>query len=245
MLGQSTSATIPVTATMVLAGNNLSFSHELMRRNCPVRLDAATPNPAKDRGGKDFKHNLQDWCMEHRRELIWSCQTLVSAWVAEGMPRDRAATVNSFAEMTESFAGLFAVAAKACQRQGYDVELENAFGANIANYTSERDDDYEDQGAAVEKLYAHFQYKKFTAAEAFQAMIDPFTNKIDPLFNTSITNAEPSPKTFGRWLTQHVVRATFHVTTKDSNNNDTVIKISLNKGRDRGVSTYYFNIIKN
>ena len=47
VLGGSKMATSPIRCVWIMAGNRISFTHELMRRNVPIRIDAAHPDPAK------------------------------------------------------------------------------------------------------------------------------------------------------------------------------------------------------
>lgn len=45
LLGKSEMVSVPVEGLWLIAGNNVSFTHELMRRLVPIRLDPAVERP--------------------------------------------------------------------------------------------------------------------------------------------------------------------------------------------------------
>jgi hypothetical protein len=148
ILGVSEVCEIPVRQRVIFAGNNLEFSSEMMRRNVPIRLDANTPNPAQDRGPDAFKHNpLQDWCLAHRRELVWACHIIVQDWIAKGMKPGKA-VLNSFDRWASTMSGI----------------LENigitAFLASTNDYLQVRNDDVSGEEEFVQKIYREFQFEK-------------------------------------------------------------------------------------
>jgi hypothetical protein len=131
VLGISETCVIPIRSTWIMAGNNLSFTPELMRRNIPIRLDASTVNPAKDRvGAKDFKHfPLQKFLKERRPELVWSIHVLLMNWVQKTNMAWGSKRLNSF----DSWAGVMSGIFEAADMKGF-IE-------NIPDYLNEMDED--------------------------------------------------------------------------------------------------------
>jgi hypothetical protein len=100
-LGHSATITTPIRCVWIMAGNNLSFSHELMRRNVPIRIDCAHPAP-EARPAATFKYqDLDGWVRENRRRLVWACHVLIANWLAKGKPAGRAhmASFESYARV--------------------------------------------------------------------------------------------------------------------------------------------------
>jgi putative DNA primase/helicase len=84
VLGSNNTVTVPNLATWIVTGNNLRLSDEIQRRSVRIRLEAKTERPNTR---KDFKHkNIEQWAAEHRKELVWSCLTLIQNWIAKGKP---------------------------------------------------------------------------------------------------------------------------------------------------------------
>lgn len=75
VLGQSRTATVPVSCTWLANGNNPTFSLEMARRTVSIRIDAECERPWER---IDFRHpNLRRWAREHRGDLIWASLTLI------------------------------------------------------------------------------------------------------------------------------------------------------------------------
>jgi hypothetical protein len=84
VLGVSQSARVPVRSVWVMTANNPRFSDEVARRTVRIRIDAQVERP-ENRGG--WRHPyIEQWCAEHRAELVQACCTMVQGWVRAGMP---------------------------------------------------------------------------------------------------------------------------------------------------------------
>jgi hypothetical protein len=105
VLGRSEIVNFPVRLAWIFAGNNMSASHEMVRRFVPIRLDAK--GDPLDRDQDKFKHRyLRGWVREHRGELIWACLTIVQHWIALGVKRDQTKPRDSFEDWSAVFRGL-------------------------------------------------------------------------------------------------------------------------------------------
>lgn len=94
VLGRSEERSIPNQASVVLTGNNPTFSKELIRRLSLCRIDAGVSKP-EDR--TDFHHeDLEKWVSENRADTLWALCTLVSNWIALGRPAPSGAPLASY-----------------------------------------------------------------------------------------------------------------------------------------------------
>jgi hypothetical protein len=197
ILGQTQVTTIPMVSTWIMAGNNVSFSHELMRRLVPIRIDAAVPDPAQDRTAKDFKHYpLQDWLLTNRSQLIWACHVVVKNWVQQGM-KPGTKMINSFDGWSRVMSGIMDAA-------GIDGFLDN-----VPDYLASKDDELADTVVVVNKLLSKVGTTKFSGTDAYERLLN-LDRKFDhfPLGGKDETGQAMA---FGKWLNKHVVGATFRV----------------------------------
>jgi hypothetical protein len=144
ILGKSETVTIKMLAMWLFAGNNAPFTPELMRRNIPIRIDAAVENATQDRGQECFKYfPYQPWLINHRPKLVWSCHTVIQHWLACGRPRG-AATFHSFDAYADVMSGIL-------YQAGFD-----GFLANIPDYLALKNED-----SGVAKEWAQLIFEKF------------------------------------------------------------------------------------
>jgi hypothetical protein len=109
-LGATEILTIPNRTMWVVAGNDVKAAAEMVRRLVPLRLDAATANPAADRKvGIDFKHPLAKWLPDNRLRMIWAIHVLILNWVRKGCPSG-SRTLNSFDRWSEVLGGIMEAA---------------------------------------------------------------------------------------------------------------------------------------
>src|SRR5690606_37485087 len=120
--------------------NNVTFSHELMRRNVPIRLDAATPHPEKEPPPGGYKYeDLEGWVRQNRQALVWACHTLIQNWVAQGRPAG-SAKMGSFEDWARVMSGILECAG---------VPEGVFLGTNDA-YRASKDDEAGDNSALVQ-----------------------------------------------------------------------------------------------
>jgi hypothetical protein len=104
-LGKSELVRAPNNATWLATGNNVEMSDEMNRRTVLIRLDAGVEAP-EERSG--FKHPLPAWAIEHRRDLVSACLSIVMHWVEAGKPRSDA-TLGRFEEWAAVLGGVLGV----------------------------------------------------------------------------------------------------------------------------------------
>jgi ribosomal protein L18E len=202
ILGQTQTVTIPVQAMWILAGNNLSFSNELMRRNVPIRLDAATPRPAHDRGRGAFKHfPLQPWLHENRPRFIQAAQTLIANWIQKGCPRG-SAFIHSFDQWSFVMSGILEAA-------GID-----SFLMNVPAYLDMKDEDNAGQNMVVQKVAERFGLATFTPTQAIECVRD-MEGKLLPEVPVSGATDHAQLVGFGAWWKKTVAGGTFELSTKE------------------------------
>ena len=106
ILGLSEMARIPVRCVWMATGNNPTLTAEMARRTVRIRLDAKQDRPWLREG---FRHpELLEWVSSQRRELVWSCLTLVQAWIAAGQPKGTA-RLGMFEEWAKVIGGILNV----------------------------------------------------------------------------------------------------------------------------------------
>ncbi|MGE3703300.1 MAG: hypothetical protein AB7G08_31870 [Hyphomicrobiaceae bacterium] len=200
VLGKSEDVEIPVRCAWVMAGNNLSFTHELMRRNVPIRLDAAVPRPEDREKDKDaFKHRpLQDWVLSQRRQLVWSCHILVLNWVQAGKPSG-SARLASFDTYVNVMGGIL-------QAAGVPGFLEN-----VPAYLESKDDD----GSAAADLVGIWADKRgtdhVTAGDILGDITDAFGRLVVELPDVAAAPEGRKCEILRARLRREVLGATFSV----------------------------------
>lgn len=96
-LGVSENPVLVNKACVYVTGNKLSASIDTGRRALFIDLHCDF-DPALRRK-EDFRHpDLSAWTLKHRRELVWSCFTIIRAWFDRGKPivEDTEVQMNSF-----------------------------------------------------------------------------------------------------------------------------------------------------
>lgn len=106
-LGTNKDIKVPVNATIVINGNNVSFGKDYTRRICNIRLDANVEDPSKR---NNFKHGeITNYVKQNRRQIIRCILTLIQAWVEADMP-ESSDTKASYEEWSRKMGGLLNVA---------------------------------------------------------------------------------------------------------------------------------------
>ena len=87
-------------------GNNVSIDTDMMRRCIRIRLDCDVPDPHL-RPVTCFKHpNLLYWCEQNRDWLVWAGLTLIQAWIAAGMPKNKSVNYGGFVDWAQTIGGI-------------------------------------------------------------------------------------------------------------------------------------------
>jgi hypothetical protein len=84
-LGSSTTLSFPNRMLFIISGNNLSATHEILRRTVNIRLDVKGDPEA--RTPKDFAiEHLEIYVRENMSALVGCVLTLINNWIAQGRP---------------------------------------------------------------------------------------------------------------------------------------------------------------
>lgn len=226
VLGISETCQIPIKSTWMMAGNNLTFSHELMRRIVPIYMDANSKNPAHDRlGKKDFKHfPLQTYLKEHRLEIVQAIHILIMNWVRTTDMAWGSKRMNSFDAYAGVMSGIFEAA-------GIEDFLDN-----IPAYLNDNDEDQDDDDGLIDILYERFKMEdKFTPTEAFGVIDTPMSPVSPEALGIEGNTTAAKVATFGRYLAKSCKGRTF-TPVKD----DPTVKVKLTKKRVTAGVEYRF-----
>lgn len=200
-LGVSENIDVPVRAMWIFAGNNLTFSHELMRRMVPIRLDAQTQNPAKDRPKTFFKHNpLQDWLITNRPHLIWACQVVIKWWIQHDCPPG-SKTLNSFDHWARVMGGIIETAGVA------------GFLDNVEQYTGVNDEEDDTERQYAEYFFDGYGDTFFTTGQAVTAVLRKSLGMVPENFPTKYDMKDDAGNVdrFGKWINRVMKGRTYLV----------------------------------
>jgi len=195
ILGSSEMTNIETNATWIFAANNGSFSHELMRRFVPIRLDAGLPDPTR---GRTFRHqNLEQWILTNRQKLVWSCHIIIQNWIAKGKPKGKE-NLASFEDWSNVMAGILEAA---------DIYH---FMKNIPTYMNSRDTCEDDKQQFIQAWWDKKQDQTVTSKELFRDICD-FGSCSD--FDLPIDHNDPNQqkKMLGQYISRNIEGSTFTI----------------------------------
>jgi hypothetical protein len=234
ILGGSNNATIPIRVTWIMAGNRVPFSEDMMRRNVPIFMDAATKNPAADRADEYYKHHpLHSVLMERRADHVWACHVLVQHWVSKGCPAG-SVSMQSFTEWVRVLGGILETAGI----QG--------FLSNRKTYMVAQNEDQSVIEEVTKRVYKKFDTKPLRVNDVFDALVDKgvasYTQKedqIDPTLGLQLSGRDKvgQLKALGLMLSREYVGKTVAI-------DDEGTLGSWMKGRDKN-GVFYRIVRKN
>lgn len=168
ILGTSNDTDIKIRATWAFSSNHGSMSSDLMRRAVPIRMDAATDDPAVDRKPEYFKiHSLgqtyNEWLDANKLHLVWALHVLVKYWLqcCRGGYKYNGRVLPTFDEYSNVIGGIL-------DRCGVDGFLENT-----DVYLATRNEERDANKMALEALNGSFKQEAFTASDALAVLRDP------------------------------------------------------------------------
>ena len=228
-LGVSENVEVDVKAMWLFAGNNMAFSHELMRRMVPIRLDAQVQNPAKDRPKTFFKHAfISDWCIQNRPQLIWACQTIIKWWLQKGAPGG-AKTLNSFDHYARVMGGIIEAA-------GIPGFLDN-----VNDYLEINDEDDDTEKTLAGYFHEEFGETVFSNSDAIAAIMRRHLSQIPDFYPVKYDQHDDSGNTkrLGMWLSKTMVGRTYELHKTSG-----AIKVTLKKVRTTTARGYQITVVK-
>ncbi len=177
------------------AANNGSFSHELMRRFVPIRLDAGLPDPTR---GRTFRHqNLEQWILENRHKLVWACHIIIQNWIAKGKPKGKE-NLASFEDWSSVMSGIL---------EASDI---NHFMKNIPTYMNSRDTYEDDKQLFIQAWWDKKQDQTVTTKELFSDILN-YGSCSD--FDLPIDHNDPNQqkKILGQYISRNIEGSTFTI----------------------------------
>ncbi len=199
ILGKSEDVTLPIRCVWTFAGNNVEFSRELLRRLVPIRMDAATPDPANDRPMSFYVHYpLNEWLLAHRVELIHACHILVANWVHRGRVPYTDGALQSFSSWSNVMGGILR-----------DASIPG-FLASLAAFNDVRGEEAHGTEVVMEAVYREFNIAPWTVLECGRALSgNALTGS--PLDDVGLDTSDERrlATSFGRWLRKNADGRTF------------------------------------
>lgn len=232
ILGQSTDVELPIKATVIFAGNQLTFSTELMRRLIPIRLDAATPHPAIDRKANDFKHDLQQFVLDNRRSIVRACLVLAKNWAqrkdAPGFAERVAEmpVIHSFNRWSTVMAGIWLAVDDALVPLGFEAIAPN-FMAHRPGYlvgtSAPAEDETNNYAEMLSHLHRKYKDRELATSDIWNEIKDPLNG--GPMFDVGIKGFNESGyvSSLGRIMNSKVVGQTFNLLV---DGRDTRVRVS-------------------
>jgi hypothetical protein len=94
LLGSSHDAVVRWLATLIVTGNNMRMTEDMLRRSLVCRVEPNEEDPSKR---KKFEHDdLPGWVMAERERLVVCALTILRAYAVKGCPDTGCGTMQSF-----------------------------------------------------------------------------------------------------------------------------------------------------
>ncbi len=101
ILGQSKKLTLPNSAIYCISGNGLTFSDDMARRICHIRLEFYQ----EEQANRKFKYpDLYAHVLQQRTKLLSALMSMIVHWAACGCPKGR--SIPSFVKWSETVGGI-------------------------------------------------------------------------------------------------------------------------------------------
>lgn len=223
VLGVSATAGIEIRSLWAMTGNNLTLSHELMRRVVPIMLDANVDKPALNRPSGMFKHfPIHPWLEVVRTDLALAIYVLVENWKRNGRPAG-GVTMHSFDSWADVLGGILVAAG---------IE---GFMTNQKAYLDMNDEEGVSYGQLVELLWERFgDHTAFTAAQAYECLKDPTSMRVD-VIPLNGKDEDGWVKSLGQQLAKKVVGGTYRFGPDDAS-----LTVKLRRNRVTKGTEYKF-----
>ena len=229
VLGSSVMVNMPMNCILVMTGNNLSYTTELMRRNIPINIDSKTPDPAKDRKKKDFKYELEPFLKKNRAKLVRSFLVLVKNWTRAGCPRGDH-LMNSFEGWASTMGGIFDAADRITNSC---FALSDSFLSNRDDYLGKKEHVKGLDLVFINTLFERCGTDRIAVDEIFRLLDEP---DADFDIDAGFPGVNGRGAKLGRALTMYL-RQTFVIGSE---------RVLLQKGRfaKNGRTCYQFKVVK-
>ncbi len=108
VLGATVKPRLPWVSVVLVSGNNLALTDDMVRRSLVARLEPQEENPENRTG---FAHeDLIGWCMQDRPRLIAAALTVLRSYASHGYPSPNLGVMQSFNSWSRLIPGAIAFA---------------------------------------------------------------------------------------------------------------------------------------
>lgn len=122
LLGTNKAQCFPNNTVWALTHNGATFSRDIARRVCAIKLEAKTSNAFTR---TNFRiPNLLDYALENRGRILWAALVLTRSWFQAGRPADPNLVVGSFEGWCSVVGGIL--------RNAHFMDLHKSFAASRA-----------------------------------------------------------------------------------------------------------------
>ncbi|MEO8593813.1 MAG: hypothetical protein ABI759_10870 [Candidatus Solibacter sp.] len=132
LLGTNTRIKVPQQAVWFATGNNMSFSREMARRVCRIKIDPKMAHPETRTGFKRKDDALVSWVLRERGAVVAALITMTLAWMTAGSPKATVPRIGSFDVWAETIGGIL------------DFAGVKGFLENLTDVRTDADEESED-----------------------------------------------------------------------------------------------------
>lgn len=199
ILGRTEDGEFPIRCVWTLAGNNVGFSRELMRRLVPIRMDAATPDPAADRPVSFYTHYpLDEWLQYNRISLVLACHVLVANWVQRGRVPYTDNALQSFSSWSNVLGGILR-----------DAGIPG-FLSSLPAFNDAKNEDTFTGENMIAALYKEYGNKTWRPLDAVRDIgNNPMEENPFEALGMDVSDETRLSCTFGHWLKRNAIGRTF------------------------------------
>ena len=137
VLGATVKPRLPWVSVVLVSGNNLAMTDDMVRRSLVARLEPQEENPETRTG---FAHeDLLGWCLQDRPRLIAAALTVLRAYASHGYPSPNLGTMQSFNAWSRlvpgaiAFAGGGSLLASRARNTGSGIDEVAAVGTILSS----------------------------------------------------------------------------------------------------------------
>jgi hypothetical protein len=106
LLGSNKTIKVPQQAIWFVTGNNMSFSREVARRVCRIKIDPQMVHPETRTEFKRKDEELIAWVRAQRGMVVAALLTMARAWIAAGKPKAQVPSIGSFDRWAQTIGGI-------------------------------------------------------------------------------------------------------------------------------------------
>ena len=106
LLGSNKTIKVPQQAVWFVTGNNMSFSREIARRVCRIKIDPQMAHPETRTQFKRKDEELIAWVRAQRGAVVAALLTMAQSWIVAGRPKAQVPSIGSFDRWAQTIGGI-------------------------------------------------------------------------------------------------------------------------------------------